>query len=853
MFETPYKLRYSIWLPFSLFIILLVVIISVYYPIQQENLFRENKKKQLTELSKTVALGVTISLDINNYTGLKKTIDFVTQSSDFEFAAIVSIDSATKKETLFTVFPENYSKYVFTRDNTKFLYAENDFKSKNMSGRIILAASQKTINNAVIEINTPIYFILAIALAIMLIVNFLIARKIAKPILELTEASKTLSKGNFELEISINDEIEELQQLGLSLDTLRKGLQEERKINVELTNSLEETVKIRTKDLSIAREKLEEASKIAQLGQFEYRFEDKTWSSSVLLDRILGINANYPKDFLSLMELIHPDDKREFMRALWKWSVGNSDYKVDFRLLKGENNIRWITARGKVEYNIYSKPVSISGVFQDITERKNYEEEINKLSMVARHTSNLVIISDEKRRIQWVNKSFYNLTGYTTEEVIGQTPKMFQFEKTNPDTVKYIREKLDAGESVIKTEILNRGKYGREYWLELNIVPIFNGNNDISGYIAVETDITEKKHLIESLKNNQDKLKQSNESLEIRVLENTRKNLDLSKSLIEQDKLATIGEISAGIAHDLNTPLGAIKVGVENISSSFEGLLQLQLSKCTEEQKEFAVRYTKNKHSELFVGGLQLIKEKKEMIEILKKNFTNADEQYEKIAELIVRCRIKPTEMEEIRYVMSCSNKEDILSLIYHLQTIYNIFNTIKNSVDNAGRVLKNIGSFIKANNSLEKQKVNIYSNIQTVLNIFNYELRKDISVKFDVDQQLHINGYGIKLFQLWSNLIKNAIEAMEGQQEKTLSITSKETEEHIIINVQNNGPEIPGMIVDKIFRKFFTTKQNRNGTGLGLSIVKNVVDEHGAKVDVTSNQDCTVFSIYFKKLSIQS
>ncbi|MEY2639980.1 MAG: hypothetical protein RIR90_1462, partial [Bacteroidota bacterium] len=160
---------------------------------------------------------------------------------------------------------------------------------------------------------------------------------------------------------------------------------------------------------------------------------------------------------------------------------------------------------------------------------------------------------------------------------------------------------------------------------------------------------------------------------------------------------------------------------------------------------------------------------------------------------------------------------------------------------------------FIKANNSLEKQKVNIYSNIQTVLNIFNYELRKDISVKFDVDQQLHINGYGIKLFQLWSNLIKNAIEAMEGQQDKALSITSKETEEHIIINVQNNGPEIPSMIVDKIFRKFFTTKQNRNGTGLGLSIVKNVVDEHGAKVDVTSNQDCTVFSIYFKKLSIQS
>ena len=851
MFETPYKLRYSIWLPFSLFIILLVVIISVYYPIQQENLFRENKKKQLTELSKTIALGVTISLDINNYSGLKKTIDFVTNSNDFEFAAITSIDPVTKKESIFSVYPENYAEYVLTKNNNKFLYAEEKFKSANLSGRIILATSQKSINDAIIDINTPIYFILLIALVIMLIINFLIARKIAQPILALTEASKMLSKGDFYTEITITDEIEELQQLGISLETLRKGLQEERKINLELTQGLEETVKNRTKDLSIARAKLEEASKIAQLGQFEYRFADKTWASSELLDNILGIKHNHPKDFLSLIELVHPDDKRDFMRALWKWSVGDSDYKIDFRLIKNNSNsIRWITAKGKVEYDFYKKPMSISGIFQDITERKNNEEEINRLSMVARHTSNIVIISDENRNIQWVNKSFYNLTGYTSEDVIGKTPKIFQFEKTNPETIKYIREKLDAGESVIKTEILNRGKFGREYWLELNIVPIYNSNNTLTGYIAVETDITEKKQLIESLKNNQEKLKQSNDSLEMRVLENTRKNLDLSKSLIEQDKLATIGEISAGIAHDLNTPLGAIKVGVENISTSFEGLLKLQLSKCSEEQKEFALGYTRSKHSELFVGGLQLLKEKKDMIDILQNDFNYQQEDYEKIAELMVRCRIQPTDTTEINYIIQSNNKEEILSLIYHLQTIYNIFNTIKNSVDNAGRVLKNIGSFIKTNKSLDKQYINIYENIQTVLNIFNYELRKDILVRFDVNPSLSINAYGIKLFQLWSNLIKNAIEAMDGQQNKQLIITSEETEENIIIHVENNGPEIPGIIIDKIFRKFFTTKQNRNGTGLGLSIVKNVVDEHGAKVEVTSSQEATRFTVLFKKFN---
>ena len=132
-------------------------------------------------------------------------------------------------------------------------------------------------------------------------------------------------------------------------------------------------------------------------------------------------------------------------------------------------------------------------------------------------------------------------------------------------------------------------------------------------------------------------------------------------------------------------------------------------------------------------------------------------------------------------------------------------------------------------------------------MNIFNYELKKNIEVKFDVDESLSIQGYDIKLFQLWSNLIKNAIESMESLTiPKKLSICAHRNEKQIELIFENNGPEIEKKVLNQIFDKFFTTKAHKNGTGLGLSIVKNVVDEHDAKITVISNKQATKFIIYF-------
>ena len=122
-------------------------------------------------------------------------------------------------------------------------------------------------------------------------------------------------------------------------------------------------------------------------------------------------------------------------------------------------------------------------------------------------------------------------------------------------------------------------------------------------------------------------------------------------------------------------------------------------------------------------------------------------------------------------------------------------------------------------------------------------------NVEFALSENCFIEGYDIKLFQLWSNLIKNAIEAMEETDKRgNLRIFDIESKTGITIVVENNGPKIPDEIQSEIFNKFYTTKSEKNGTGLGLNIVKNVIQDHNAKIELDSTDERTQFKITFAK-----
>jgi len=117
--------------------------------------------------------------------------------------------------------------------------------------------------------------------------------------------------------------------------------------------------------------------------------------------------------------------------------------------------------------------------------------ENEKLTRIARRTTNSIVITDADRRITWANEGFTRISGYTLGEALGKKPaELLQFGKTDPRTIERLREALDAGRH-FRGAILNRGKHGQEYWLDLDIHPDFDENGRLTSFMAVQTDITE--------------------------------------------------------------------------------------------------------------------------------------------------------------------------------------------------------------------------------------------------------------------------------------------------------------------------------------------------------------------------
>jgi len=119
--------------------------------------------------------------------------------------------------------------------------------------------------------------------------------------------------------------------------------------------------------------------------------------------------------------------------------------------------------------------------------------ELDRLALVARATSNAVIITDVARRITWVNAGFERITGYTAAEAMGRSPAaLLQCEATDAGTVRRIRESLNRGR-VFAGELLNRSKSGRDYWVEVEIQPTHDAQGALTGFMAIQSDVTERR------------------------------------------------------------------------------------------------------------------------------------------------------------------------------------------------------------------------------------------------------------------------------------------------------------------------------------------------------------------------
>ncbi|GAA4301641.1 PAS domain S-box protein [Nibribacter koreensis] len=146
-----------------------------------------------------------------------------------------------------------------------------------------------------------------------------------------------------------------------------------------------------------------------------------------------------------------------------------------------------------LDVSVYPSEEGLSIYFKEITDRKNAEAELKKLSWVASKTVNSVYITDEQARIEWVNDGFTRITGYTLEEMKGQRPgDLLAGPETAPDQVREIRDKLQFEEPFVQ-EVQNRNKQGELYWSKLDVTPILDEQGGGKKFIVIETVITDQK------------------------------------------------------------------------------------------------------------------------------------------------------------------------------------------------------------------------------------------------------------------------------------------------------------------------------------------------------------------------
>ncbi|MFN5878642.1 MAG: PAS domain S-box protein [Flavobacteriales bacterium] len=341
------------------------------------------------------------------------------------------------------------------------------------------------------------------------------------------------------------------------------------------------------------------------------------------------------------------------------------------------------------------------------------------------------------------------------------------------------------------------------------------------------------------------KISELNTFLQKRVDEEVLKSEQLSQSFAELDKLAMIGELTSGIAHDLNTPLGAIKVGAESVRYTLEDLFKKVISGVSVKQINYACSRASVENHSMFVGGLQTMRETKSLTEYLDLHYPALPNKDALISALI-KARITAEDPEVIHDVLSSDNPEAFTDLIYHIQAIRTFVDTIIEANEKAGSVVKSLRFYALEGATEEMERIDLKDNILTVVNVFNHLiLNNQIEFKLDLPEAIFITGRQNKLYQVWSNLIKNAIEAtgVHGN----ISVSVQETSEHYLVQVSNTGEAIPQDLQKKIWQKFFSTKSS-HGTGLGLSIVKRILDELDASIELRSEDNLTTFTVTFQK-----
>jgi PAS domain S-box-containing protein len=423
-------------------------------------------------------------------------------------------------------------------------------------------------------------YALAFFLSVTVFIIFYAKRIIINPLLEIANMAKEVKSGNFNGRLKINGD-DEIARLAMGFNNMTESLAAafaEKSIFIE---RLEEKVRERTRDFELTNLELQATNEelLARRHDAETAMEQVRQSEEklrLLLDStaeaIYGTDLNGNCTFcntacLSMLGYQHEDDltgKNMHSRIHHTYQDGTA-FPVEkcriyqaFRLGEGthvDDEVLWRADGTSFPVEYWSYPQYRNGViigavvtFVDITERRQAQEKLLKLSRAVENSPAIVVITDRNGCIEYVNPKFTGVTGYLPEEAIGQNPRILNSGKQPKEFYKELWETILSGNEW-KGEFCNKKKNGELHWEHASISPIRDEDGTITHFVAIKEDVTEQKRIAAELLQTRDAAQAANRA----------------KS-----------EFLANMSHELRTPLNSIIGFSEVLQDEFSGPLNEQ-------------------------------------------------------------------------------------------------------------------------------------------------------------------------------------------------------------------------------------------------------------------------------------